>query len=355
MCSRLIVLLICIQLSSALGATDFASQRNRLTLGTKKAESGAVVRMLSWNVKAGSLFPASLGTPRGDVAGARVGRFGRIVRALRPDVMCLQEIWPLRRLSDVQAMLDRELPLADGGQWHLQREADVVIASRFPILLRRGERVIPYPLPEMPDFHYGTALALVDLPDELFTRDLLVVTAHFRSRSGSDNVHRREKHTKSILSWVTDWQTPGGRIDLVRGTPAVIAGDLNVYVGNEGDPLRHLAWLKMGLPADATDGVKRYPDWDDTSLIDLQPQVNGEGQASYTWRNDTQPYPPGALDRILFTDSVLEVSAAFVLDTTALSAELLRSNGLHRDDCLLAGREGVYDHLPLVVDFRVMP
>lgn len=352
---RLLILLFCGQLSCAVRAADFADAGDRMTLGMGRAASGAEVRLLSWNVKAGSLFPASQGTPEGDVAGARIGRFGRIVRAVRPDVMCLQEIWPLRRQADLQAMLDRELPLADGGQWHLQREVDVVIASRFPISLRRGERVVPYPLPGMPDFHYGTALALINLSGGLFAGDLMVVTAHFRSRSGSDNVRLREQHTKSILSWARDWQTPGGRIDLVRGTPVVVAGDLNVYVGNENEPLRHLDWLKSGLPADATDGVKRYPDWDRSSLKDLQPLVNGEGPASYTWRNDTQPYPPGALDRILFTDSVLEASAAFVLETTALPAERLRKYGLRRDDCLLAGQEGVYDHLPLVVDFRMKP
>ena len=34
---------------------------------------------------------------------------------------------------------------------------------------------------------------------------------------------------------------------------------------------------------------------------------------NYTWRNDTDPFNPGALDRIIYLDSVLSVENAFVL------------------------------------------
>jgi endonuclease/exonuclease/phosphatase family metal-dependent hydrolase len=336
----------------SLGAADFAEERDRLSFSSNASEGreGETVRVMSWNVKAGALFPPSMRNPVGEEAGARFGRFGRILRAVRPDVLCLQEIWPLRKQSAILEMLNRELPLAAGKDWSLHREVDVVIASRYPLVLRRGDRVIPYPLPEMPDFHYGQAMCLVDLPNERFGKDLYVMTAHFRSGSGAENIRLREKQANSIVERIQDLRSPGGQVDVKWGTPILVAGDFNVYDSNLDDPKRHLKTLISGRVG--AKGTLESPDWDRTSLQDLSPSINGVGEAFYTWRNDKSPFPPGSLDRVLFTDSVLHPKESFVLNTTDLSAALLDQYAMGPSDGVLAGRKGEFDHLPLVVDFE---
>ena len=74
---------------------------------------------------------------------------------------------------------------------------------------------------------------------------------------------------------------------------------------------------------------------------------------NYTWRNDNDPFNPGALDRIIYSDSVLSVENAFVLNTMLLSDEALASLGLRVDDVVLDAQSGYYDHLPIVVDFVI--
>ncbi len=343
------VLISCIH-----GHGENDSSPRSLSLGshTRDVDVDDSFRLLSWNVKAGALFPKSMPSPAGEEAGARVGRFERIMRAVRPDIVCLQEIWPKRGLDAVIELLNRTLPLGTNRRWQVYRGADVVIASPYALKMKTSELVIPHPLPEMPGFHYGQAMCLVDLPDDRFGQDLFVITTHYRSRSGRENELKRERHSESILRALRDLRLPGGKVNLPTGTPVLIAGDFNVYESNEDDPKRHLQMLITGESEVDISG-EFSPDWDETDLTDLLPSINGRGREFYTWRNDRQPYPPGALDRVLFTDSVLRPVSSFVLDTASLEEEALASFGLKADDCYFAGRKGEYDHLPIIVDFAI--
>jgi endonuclease/exonuclease/phosphatase family metal-dependent hydrolase len=67
----------------------------------------------------------------------------------------------------------------------------------------------------------------------------------------------------------------------------------------------------------------------------------------YTWYDNATDFTPGRLDYITYSTSSLEVSRAFVLDTTILAEESLYRIGLSPNDTLGS------DHLPVVVDFRV--
>jgi len=51
----------------SLGAADFAEERDRLSFSSNASEGreGETVRVMSWNVKAGALFPASMRNPVG--------------------------------------------------------------------------------------------------------------------------------------------------------------------------------------------------------------------------------------------------------------------------------------------------
>ncbi len=314
---------------------------------------GRQLRLLSWNVKAGSLFSAEVPQPVDEEVGTRVGSFGRILRAVRPDVICLQEIWPRRDKGLVQQLLETELPLESGSVWFIHWKTDLVIASRFPLRQRQGALAVAHPQPGQPEFHYGQAMCLVDLPDERFASDLYVMTAHFKSRSGAASVALREQQADQMAAWLRDVRIPGGFVDVPSRTPIVVAGDFNVYESNEDDPRQHLATLITGdIQDEARFGSDFLPDWDESPLADLRPSVNGAGKEFYTWRNDAQRFLPGALDRVLFTDSVLRSVGGGVLNTTSLSAAQLKASGLRPTDSLFGGREGFFDHLPVVAEFE---
>jgi hypothetical protein len=49
----------------------------------------------------------------------------------------------------------------------------------------------------------------------------------------------------------------------------------------------------------------------------------------------------------------MTLTHAFVVNTADMSDEELDDFDLQRDDCLLDGEEGRFDHMPLVADFAV--
>ena len=73
----------------------------------------------------------------------------------------------------------------------------------------------------------------------------------------------------------------------------------------------------------------------------------------YTWRDDTSRYPPGRLDYVIYSDSLLEVAHSFVLNTVAVDDDALKRVGLERCDVTLNVTGEKFDHLPVVVDFRM--
>ena len=139
-----------------------------------------------------------------------------------------------------------------------------------------------------------------------------------------------------------------GEIDLSQGTPIIVLGDFNVY---DTDPANHLTTLLSGdIDNEGKYGNDILPDWDETGFADAIPRHNGAGVETYTWRDDTQEFNPGVLDRILFSDSVVMVENSFVLNTRILSEDELEAVGLEAGDVILDSTTGRYDHLPLAVD-----
>jgi len=303
------------------------------------------VRLVSYNVLWNSIFAEM------DSRGAE--KFARLVRALDPDILCLQEIgvhprdWDrpdARRwtAADVVELMNVHLP-REGG-WHGFQGGDNVVVSRFP-LSRTRSRTVPEP-------ERSQAVALVDLPDSRFEVDFYVLVNHFKCCDPERFDGLRQQQADAIVAWLRDVRTPGGAEDLPPGTPFAVVGDLNI-VGSfqpvvtlvEGD-----VWDEERY------GVDFPPDWDASTLVDLRPRHNGHPEGDdWTWRDDTDRFPPGRLDFVLYSDSVLEVLRSFTLNTTTWSDEDLARAGLERYD-VTADEEGrVFDHLPLVADFRVVP
>ena len=108
----------------------------------RKASDGFQLRVMSWNVKQNSIL----------LNPARQESFGRIVRAISPDVICLQEVDG--RGTKLSTLMQQNLPLEDGRSWHIHVASDNAIISRFPLQFCEQELPVPFPLPGIPNFHY---------------------------------------------------------------------------------------------------------------------------------------------------------------------------------------------------------
>ncbi|MBK9129255.1 MAG: endonuclease/exonuclease/phosphatase family protein [Phycisphaerales bacterium] len=307
-----------------------------------RPEAAGVFRVVSYNIKWNSIFPA--------VSKEGAEKFARVFRALDPDVIGLQEIGrnpserdnPAARTwtaDDVRQLLDQLRPLPGGARWHAYGANSNVIASKYPLQMT-SDRV-------RPPGERGPAIALVDLPTPKGPRGLYVVNTHHKCCDGTKNDPRRQVQSDAIMAWIRDARQTGGEVDLEDGTGIVILGDFNLVGGQQP-----LVTLTDGDIVDEQRfGADFEPDWDETSLTDAKPMHNIDGSESWTWRDDNQPFEPGRLDFIVYSDSVLEAVKKFGLNTTAMADEELEAAGLQRWDVCKddIGRE--YDHLPLVVDF----
>jgi len=306
----------------------------------------ADVRMLCYNINWDAIFPPDDPLNHKFRSHDRRDAFVRILRAVAPDIVCLQEINPTRPASHVSTMLDRALPVDaddDSKLWQAYLGQDNLIAARWPLKLTASDTV--------PPSDRGHAMALVDLPDERFAADFYIINAHFKSAGGAENIARRTKHADALMNWIRDARAPEGKIDLPPRTPIIICGDLNVY---DNDPRRHLFTIISGDILDETAfGADFLPDWDNTILGDVLPTHNAHGWQRWTWRDDTSKFNPGALDRVIYTDSTLEVAHAYILNTTTLSEAEIKAAGLESADVALDAAKGEFDHLPIVVDFRL--
>jgi endonuclease/exonuclease/phosphatase family metal-dependent hydrolase len=322
-------------------AADVALGRAQVRPSFLARAAPGELRVMTFNIGDDSIFP-DLGE-RIDPDGLDgPSRFLRMVRALQPDVLCLQEA-TVGSWRAVETMNEVLLP-GIGSTWYAHHAVDDVIAARYPLSALAGGIV------EEGDKKRGHAMALVDLPDASYSSDLYVVCVHNQSGAGALNVALRQRQADIIARWVRDAKTPGGLVTLRAGTPIVILGDMNVI----DDPALYLRTLLTGDIADERQfGPDFRPDWDGTDLTDAYPSQNGAGRMFYTWRNDTQRFPPGALDRILYTDSVLEAVNSFVLNTTRMSKAELREAGMRRNDVHRDPRRDIHDHMPVVVDFVV--
>ncbi len=299
------------------------------------------LRVVSYNVLWDTIFP--------EINATQAAKFERVVRALDPDILNLQEIDspfdPTTTFSaaDVANLMDSIAPLAGGANWHAHKGSDNVIVSKYPLSLQRTNT--------NPSSPRGIAIALVDLPDDTFATDFYFMNNHFKCcgdvLGGPEDVERQQQ-ADALVNWMRDARSPGGFVNLAPGTPMAVVGDLNI-VGLP-DPLLNL--IAGNIVDESVYGPDSPPDWDGTSLTDAHPVHNGSGATDYTWRNDYSQFAPGRLDYVLYTDSVARAAHQFVLNTVAMSAAERSATGLQTFDVTIDAL--LYDHLPVVVDFRLV-
>jgi len=141
------------------------------------------LRVMNWNVWRNSIFPG----------GVRRESFERIISAVRPDVVCLQEIDP-KSAGELSGIMDRLLPLQNGLRWqtHFATNLASVVVSRYPLLRRGHEVVIPRPAGR---FYLGHVMCLVDLPQSQNAPDVYVIVAHFSAGADDASIRARQVHS----------------------------------------------------------------------------------------------------------------------------------------------------------------
>lgn len=256
----------------------------------------------------------------------RQPHFERIIKAVDPDIIALQEHSEWDEIEDIiQSWFPEDHWTAS---WTYR---DLVVLSRFPLLndanLISSER---------------TMCALWNTESEL-GQNLLIINSHL---SCCDNDDSRQQQVDEFMSVWRDWRLGGsGPFYLEVGTPFIHVGDFN-FVGQN----QQVKTLQYGdIMDENTYGSDYPPDWDDTPIIDLFSR-HTEKRMGYTWRNDGSSFNPGKLDYIFYSDATIDSGRHYVVNTLAMSPESLANYGLEWDDTQEAS-----DHLPRIFDISLDP
>ena len=182
---------------------------------------------------------------------------------------------------------------------------------------------------------------LIDLPDNLYSTDILILNGH---PPCCGNNQGRQENFDALIQFILDAKTPGGIIDLPINTPISFSGDMNLV----GYAEQYYTVVNGTISDTDTFGPGGFPDWDNTPLKDEIAYFN-EKSIAYTWDKSSPSsgdFPPGRLDFVFFTNSVMSVDKSFIISTEHMSDSLLEQNNLFGNDTEIAS-----DHFPIVVDF----
>ena len=184
---------------------------------------------------------------------------------------------------------------------------------------------------------------LIDLPDSIYSTDILILNGHPPCCSNNQG---RQENFDALIQFIYDAKTIGGVIDLPFNTPISFSGDMNLV----GYSDQYYTIVNGTISDTVTFGNGGFPDWDNTPLTDQICYFN-ERNIAYTWDKwnpSVGDFPPGRLDFVFFTNSVMSVDKSFIISTEHMSSSLLSQNNLFFND------SDASDHLPVIVDF-VLP
>lgn len=279
----------------------------------RPVETGSI-RLLSWN----TLFNG-LADPQ------RQSAYTRLLRAIKPDVMCFQECFDMsagEALAFVRSVLD---PPA-GRTWQaLKRDAGNILVTHLDIenswLLQTDYRESAY---------------LLRTPAG---EGMLLINAHFRCCSADDH---RQKEADGVIRFLRDAKLPGGIVTVPEGTPFVLVGDLNL-VGENG---QYHTLVTGDINNNASFGADEAPDWNGAHWTELEPRQPA-WFFTFTWDDNESSYAPGKLDYMLYSASALTVTQDMVVDPRQISSGQRQRLGIEQGDASAAS-----DHLPRFADFK---
>jgi endonuclease/exonuclease/phosphatase family metal-dependent hydrolase len=264
--------------------------------------------------------------------------FSRVMVAINPDIIVFEEV--TGNNSEAQEFADwlnHHLP-TNGWEVHLGLTAGIrtIVASHLPMSMQEIDTV-----PESST--RGVTMALIDLPDQLFARDAYILGVHFKCCNYDDEDISRQKSADAIATWMGDVRFAGNNIDLPFGTPMILTGDMNLV----GGPQPELTLITGDVIEEADYCPDVKGDWDNSNLLDLVPVDPNTGD-DFTWQGSDW-YDPSNLDRIMVTDSVLNIGNNFVFNTDTMTSQELKQLGVNASDTL---QSVTSDHLPIVMDFQ---
>ena len=267
-----------------------------------------------------------------------VPSLARVWQAIDADVWAFQELAE-RNSTDIRNALNAAVPLEGGESWSVFQRSSQIIASRYPVF---------DPVFSVTGVPRRPTIATVDLPDDLFDRDLHVINLHLDSGSASTDRFNRQNEADRIIDYLRNVRDPSSSQALPFREPIIVLGDLNDF-----DETNAVPTLTTGNIVNEFEfGPDSPPDWDGTSLFDPMPTHNDEGGSMATFQNS---FFNSRLDLQLYTDSVLQHTNSFILEASSLSSADLQSAGLQSTDTFFDPSSGRVDHLPLVVDYEVAP
>lgn len=254
----------------------------------------------------------------------RAPSFSRILKAIQPDIIGFEEIYE-HSAQEVKKQVTSFLPLPSGKQWYASKvDPDVLVVTHFPILKT-------FPID-------GNGAFLLDVRS-VGGKELLYIVAHPPCCAKDE---QRQREIDHIMAFVRDAKAQGGALTLTPDTPILIVGDMNLV----GKAQQLQTFLTGNIVNHGAYGPSFQPDWDGTSLADLDPR-HTNWPLAFTWYSVHSSYNPGRLDYMIYTDSVLKPLHKFVLFTPEMNPDSLSVSGLQAADATSAS-----DHLPVVGDFK---
>jgi exonuclease III len=294
---------------------DRTAPKDLTPISLAKHDSGHL-RIMTYNVLWDGLFDDE-----------RADSFRRILRATRPDIIGLQEVFThdARQATTFVRSAIPFLAPKGFGRWYGSKpdpESDIVLVSRFPILKT---------------FAIGMNGAFVLDLRPWHETNLLVIVAH---PPCCGNNTGRQWEIDAIMAFIRDAKEPGGILHIEQDTPIIVMGDMNLV----GDRQQLETLLTGEIINTGTYGRPFAPDWDTTGFYDLVPRHTHSPMA-FTWYSALEYFWPGRLDFIIYSDAVVDVGNSFVLFTPEMPADQLDRYRLKADDSTTAS-----DHLPVVCD-----
>jgi hypothetical protein len=303
------------------------------------------LRVLSWNVSRQAFLE-------------RPEPFARILGALRPDVVILDELPPESSAEQLARFMSAavpglaappgsdacavEQPSCDEPAWRAVFGAcggrqRVAVAAPFDMSPVGALRWVDYPEPPLRalagaeggpesvdalmEDGVGTGGALLRVAN----RTLLAASVDLQccGRAAGPEDRLRVIEVSAIRQAL--WSAVGAE----KPDAVILAGDFNL-VGSR-------------VPLDV---VSRNldPGGDHLEVVEA---LQLDGRSNATWADPRVPFAPGRLDFMLYSESSLHLLDAFVFETDDLPEEWRARHGLQEGDSRAAS-----DHMPIVADFR---
>lgn len=254
-----------------------------------------------------------------------IGATERVVKRLNADIYCFQEC--SEAASSIQSYFDTWLALPNGQSWQVGKDGTRVVVSRWPFsrtwFLNRKHAY------------------LVDAPDSISAKDLLIVNGHL---SCCTNNSGRQDQVDEFAQFLLNLKDPNNANGLAEDSPIIFVGDMNFV----GFAQQYETVITGDIQNTQTYGLGAPLDWDGTDLGDARP-LHMDSNFVYTWRDlQGDGFPPGRLDYQFYSDAVLQKENAFILDTERMDSTQLLNNTLNFTDTRV-----IADHLPVVVDYSI--